>query len=272
MDRAQILALYDRDQRIEVSYPDTRREVVPGKALPRLVRHVSTASDGEGTVIYSRLDEIDVEATIREQVAYFEGAGQNFEWKLYDHDTPPDLKERLAAHGFEIEDAEAIMVLDISQTPEVLLQPMAHSVKRITDPEGIDQVMAVEKAVWGEEDTGLAGYLRRTVADHPQLMSVYVAYGDGKPTSAAWIYFPAGSQFASLWGGSTLSEYRGRGLYTALLAVRLQEARRRGVGFMTVDAGPMSRPILEKYGFERIAYAYACKWRVRNEQERGTPC
>jgi len=51
-------------------------------------------------------------------------------------------------------------------------------------------------------------------------------------------------------------------LYTALLAVRLQEAAARQVGYLTVDASPMSQPILEKFGFECSAYSYPCKWKV----------
>ena len=80
--------------------------------------------------------------------------------------------------------------------------------------------------------------------------------------SAGWIYYPPESQFARLWGGSTLEGNRSRGLYTALLAARAQEAQRRGVGYLTVDASPMSQPILEHFGFVKIADSYPCKWKV----------
>jgi GNAT superfamily N-acetyltransferase len=267
MDKAQILALYDQDQRIDVVYPDTRREVVydvdPGAVYltPRLVRQVALDERGDGSIIYTRLDETDVDVVIREQVAYFDALGQDFEWKVYNHDTPFDLADRLAVHGFEVEEPEAIMVLDVDETPQVLLEPVSHVVRPVIRPDEIDQVMAVEAAVWGEHDASLESYLRRTLANYSERMSIYLATVDGRPVSAAWIYFPPDSQFASLWGGSTLGEYRGRGLYTALVAVRLQEARRRGISYLTVDASPMSRPILERFGFECIAYASPCKWR-----------
>jgi hypothetical protein len=98
-------------------------------------------------------------------------------------------------------------------------------------------------------------------------MSVYVAYIDELPVSAAWIYFPKNSQFASLWGGSTVSGFRKQGLYTALLAVRVQEAKARQVRYLTVDASDMSRPILEKFGFEMIAYSYPCKWKLKSQEQ-----
>lgn len=261
MNRVQLVALYDQDQRKDVEYPDMRREVTPN-----IVRHVNTAGSGEGAIIYSRLDESNVEDSIREQVAYFERIGQNFEWKVYDHDTPLDLKERLAAHGFEVEEADAIMVLDLEKAPETLLQPVSHTVRRITDPKKIGDVLTVEEQVWAKHDADLGRYLAGALINHPQRMSIYVAYIDEKPVSAGWIYFPAQSQFASLWGGSTLVDYRGRGLYTALLGVRAQEAKGRQVRYLTVDASPMSRPILEKSGFEVIAYSYACKWKRRAQE------
>jgi GNAT superfamily N-acetyltransferase len=257
MDKDQIIALYTQDQRFDVEYPNMRREVVG-----EIVRLVHTEADGEGAVIYSRLDEAGVEAAIREQVAYFEGIGQDFEWKVYDYDTPPDLKERLATHGFELEDPDAIMVLDLEEAPETLFRPTGHTPKRIAHPEGIEDVMAVEEAVWGDDYSALGRSLAWTLAHRPHLLRVYVAYVDEAPVSAAWILLPEGSQFGSLWGGSTLSEYRGRGLYTALLAARAREATQRGVRYLTVDASPMSRPILEKFGFQTIAYAHACKWKI----------
>lgn len=257
MDIDPTVALYTQDQRIDVEYPNMRREVVEN-----IVRQVNTTPDGEGAVIYSRLDETEVEDAIREQVTYFESIGQDFEWKVYDYDTPPDLKERLAARGFEVEDSDAIMVLGLEEAAEVLFQPATHTVKRITQPEGIRDVMAVEEAVWDGDYSGLGHFLERTLAEHPHLLSVYVAYVDEAPTSAAWIIFPEHSQFGSLWGGSTLREYRGRGLYTGLLGVRAREARERQVRYLTVDASPMSRPILEKFGFQVIAFAYACKWEI----------
>jgi hypothetical protein len=45
--------------------------------------------------------------------------------------------------------------------------------------------------------------------------------------------------------------------------VRAREARARDFGFLTVDASPMSRPILETHGFTLLATARACMWHVR---------
>jgi predicted acetyltransferase len=125
--------------------------------------------------------------------------------------------------------------------------------------------MTVETVVWGEDMNWLGDRLRQQLEETPEYVSVYVGYVDGCPASSAWITFHKGSQFAGLWGGSTRVEYRGRGLYTALLAARVQEAQARGVRYLTIDASPMSRPIVEKYGFQAITTATACMWYVKQE-------
>lgn len=260
MNKSQIIALYDQDQRKDIEYPDMRREITQD-----VVRHIDISDIREGIISYSHLNESNVDDTIREQVHYFESIGQDFEWKLYDYDQPSDLKERLGSYGFIVEEAEAIMVLDLEDAQRIFWQPVLHHVQRITDPEKLSDVLTVQEQVWDEDFSSLDEYLGATLRKYPEQMSVYVAYVNEQPASAAWTYFPKHSQFASLWGGATVSGFRQQGLYTALLAVRAQEAKARQVRYLTVDASAMSRPILEKFGFEMIAFSYPCRWKRQSQ-------
>lgn len=259
MNPNQILALYDQEQRREAEYFNMQREVTSS-----VIRHIpAPGTGGEGVVIYSRLNAANVEDTIREQITYFESIGQDFEWKVYNYDTPSDLKARLAAHGFETGEPEAILALDLKEAPPTLLKPVTHDVRRITHPGKIGDIITVQEEVWQEDLTWIAQRLAEGLRHAPEHLSLYAAYVEGVPVSSAWIEFYKHSQFAALWGGSTLPDYRKRGLYMALLAARTQEAYRRGVRFLTVDASPMSHPILEKFGFQLLTYAHPCKWRVK---------
>jgi hypothetical protein len=263
MNKSQMIALFNQDQRKDVEFPGLQREVTPN-----VVRHIDTSNAGEGMITYSQLNEANAEESISEQVAFYESIGQNFEWKIYDYDQPPDLKERLVSFGFVVEEVEAVMLLDLEDAPEILRQPVLHDVQRITDPETISDVQIVEEQVWGEDFSDLGGFLRETLSRYPERMSVYLAYVDERPVSSAWILFTQHSQFASLWGGSTVRELRKQGLYTALLAVRAQEAKARQVRYLVVDASVMSRPILEKFGFKLMAYSYPCKWKLESQKQR----
>ena len=55
-----------------------------------------------------------------------------------------------------------------------------------------------------------------------------------------------------LYGGATVSRARGRGAYRALIRARWEEAVARGTPALITQGGSMSRPILERLGFERV--------------------
>jgi hypothetical protein len=55
-----------------------------------------------------------------------------------------------------------------------------------------------------------------------------------------------------LYGGATLPRARGRGAYKALNRARWDDAVARGTPALITQGGSMSRPILERLGFERV--------------------
>jgi GNAT superfamily N-acetyltransferase len=251
MDVHEILGSYTYWQRIQIETPGMTKE-----AHPHLVRFLRPAP-GMSFISYSRLDETNADAVIAGQVSYFREHQQPFSWKVYGYDTPPDLAARLEAQGGEISEEEDVMVLELDDLPASLSRTVHGDVRRLTQPEQLNDVIRVEEQVWG----GNFAWIRERLGSHlaiPGYLSVYAAYAAGQPVCAAWIYFHAGSPFADLWGGSTLPAYRQQGFYTALLAARVQEARRRGFRFVTIDAGPMSAPIVRRHGFRLLATARDC--------------
>jgi GNAT superfamily N-acetyltransferase len=150
------------------------------------------------------------------------------------------------------------MILDVDSAPSYLFAPIQADIRKITDPEGLKDVVSVLNKVYGNNNEWvykrLGGHLKI-----PGYLSIYVAYADEHPVSIAWTYFQK-SKFASLFAGSTLPEYRKRGLYTSLLATRLKEIRERGYQYAMVEAGSMSRPIVEKHGFQHLTTAWDYIW------------
>ena len=253
MDASRILDLYTRQERIGIEFPGMRRD-----DMAHLIRHLRP-SPGTSTILYSALDETSADASIDEQVAYFSALGQDFSWKVYREDTPPDLKERLLARGAITYEEEAVMALELEESPASLLSPVTADIRPITRRAELVDVVAVMKQVWG----GDYAWVYDRLGSHleiPNYLKVFVAYFDGQPVSTGWVYFTPGGDFASLWGGSTVEAYRGRGLYTALLAARTQAAKAQGKRFITIDAGAMSKPIVEKYGFRLLTYAQDFDW------------
>ncbi len=254
MDRNELIDVFNREQRIEVQFPNVTVERT-GKVLRSYSRQHQF-----GFILYSELDETTVDEAIQEQVAFFEDRRIDFEWKVFDYDRPADLKERLRARGFQIEEAEALLVLPLDESNPLLNRPTPAEIRKVTQVDEIDGLMATKGEVWEEDFTSLGEELKSLLRDHPDYLSVYAAYADGKPVSSAWSNLHPGSLFTSLWGGSTLPAYRKRGYYSGLLAVRAQEAWQRGYRYLYVDASPMSRPILEKHGFQLLGFSYPCSY------------
>jgi hypothetical protein len=83
-----------------------------------------------------------------------------------------------------------------------------------------------------------------------QVDPIFAAWLDGRMASTGRaVYTRAGGY---LLGGSTAEWARGRGAYRAVVRARWDEAVRRGTPALAVGAGAMSRPILERLGFEQV--------------------
>jgi GNAT superfamily N-acetyltransferase len=254
MNTKNLLVRYDKDLRLRISYPEARKEITDD--VVRLIRK----APGMNVVAFTFANESRLDNVIDREVDYFLPMQQPFTWKVYDHDRLPALRDKLALRGFAGDDEPAdVMVLDVRNAPASLFEPLKVDIRRITDVAGLKDVIHVLDNVWGGHNTWvndrLGGHLQV-----PGYLSVYVAYVEDRPASIAWTYFPHG-QFATLFAGSTIADYRKQGLYTSLLARRLQEIRERGYRFAVVETGSMSKPIVAKHGFQHLTTVYDYEWK-----------
>lgn len=118
------------------------------------------------------------------------------------------------------------MVLDLTRTPEALLGPVPAYIHRVTDGALVADVTHIRAAVWPGEHASLEQRLRYLLRVHPARLSIYVAYVDGEPVSAARIHFSQAGAFASLWGGATLP--RARWFYGRVVNRGVHSAHRFG--------------------------------------------
>ena len=95
--------------------------------------------------------------------------------------------------------------------------------------------------------------MRTALGMRPRPIEAVIAWAGDVAVSAGRVEFHEGTDFASLWGGGTLPEWRGRGVFRALVGHRAVLARDRGFRYLQVDALPTSRPILERMGFQPLA-------------------
>jgi GNAT superfamily N-acetyltransferase len=219
---------------------------------PHIMRTVGRDDRGWFAVGWSDLDESTANAAIAHEGEFFGALGQKFEWKYYDYDRPPDLEQRLRKAGFKPEEDESVMVGEIAAIPRTP-PPDGIRIVEASDSEGVDMLIAVHEAVFGRGHSRYRAQLLHQLETDPASHILALAMAAERAVSAARAEFPKTGSFASLWGGGTLPEWRGRGLYRALVSYRADRAAARGYRYLHVDASSESRPILERLGFVRLA-------------------
>ena len=248
VDLPAVLAAFDEQlRRHPVESPGVRVE-----SDARVTRTVG--SDGSwSSVVWSRLSEADADEVIAGELA--RAAGASFEWKLYSHDRPADLPERLRAAGLTPEPVETLMVADIADLELPLAAPDGVRLATVDDEDGVTTMLAVHDEVFGPGTThpGVVEAVRASLGRQPPPTVAVIAWAGGVAVSAGRVEFHDGTDFASFWGGGTLPQWRGRGVFRALVGHRAVLARDRGFRYLQVDALPTSRPILERMGFRALA-------------------
>ena len=186
---------------------------------------------------------------------FFAARGQRVEWKTYDYDEPADLGERLVTAGFVREDDEALVLGEAAPLADQDVElPAGVAVRAADGYDDFVRIRTMSETVWGEEHAWVTESLYPDWVARPGSMDVVVVEEsrDGPVLCAARGEYDA-SGFTGLWGGSTLPEWRGRGLYRATLLHRAKLGLERGKEYVRVDASPDSEPILRRLGLHRVA-------------------
>lgn len=217
---------------------------------------------GEDGFVSGRLDAVEdaeVDALVADTVAWFrdETEVRSFEWKTRGHDRPADLTDRLVAHGFEPEDAETVMIgraallaVDVPLADGVVVRRAGEGGDLHDD---VRRASETSNVVFGGGSGRDWADQADRMAREPHLVGMWLAEAaDGSVVCSGRLEVVEGTEFAGLWGGGTLAEWRGRGIYRALVAERARAALTMGVTYLHSDCTAMSRPILERSGLERI--------------------
>ena len=258
-DRDALLRVYDDQLR-------TTAETAGGRSVTRLgPLHLVTFPGGFGFVGYRDLGGADA-ATLRGWVAevldHFRAEPDvtDVEWKTRGHDVAPGLSEALVDHGFVPGDVESVMMGPAAGLAVDVDLPPGVTLRRITAEADVRAMSAMADEVFGDpvSDRRADDLLDRLARDEG--VEIWVAEADGRIVSTGRLEPVAGTEVAGIWGGATLPEWRGRGIYRALTAQRARAALRLGKRYLQSDSTEFSRPILERSGLVKVTTTTPYTW------------
>ncbi|CAM3963100.1 GNAT family N-acetyltransferase [Deinococcus marmoris] len=187
----------------------------------------------------------------------------SFEWKTRGHDAPADLPQRLIAQGFKAGDAETVMLGEAQLLAQPVPLPEGVTLRRIDNqpdpqPDVVRAARAQELAFGHPSDED---DLMRRIEQGAGRVELWVAETAQEMVCVGRLEVLPNTEFAGLWGGGTLPEWRGRGIYRALTAARAGSALARGVRYLHSDSTEFSRPILERSGLLAVTTTTPYVWR-----------
>jgi hypothetical protein len=214
MNSSDVLSRLDAERRSLLLEGQTLEQ------LPNLTR--SYFNDGTvHQIIYAKLSPTNADRIIAEQTEYYRQKRIGLEWKVYGHDEPPDLLQRLERHGFRAGALEAVMIYDLTDRADWMSDHSQTGIVVRVDRAGLVQdFRRVAEAVFQEDHEFTANQLAEGIANGSRQHCGYVAYSGLNPVSIGRLYTHPQSQFGGLFGGGTLRAHRGSGFYRAVVAAR----------------------------------------------------
>ncbi|WP_157465427.1 GNAT family N-acetyltransferase [Deinococcus apachensis] len=187
----------------------------------------------------------------------------SFEWKTCGHDAPADLPQRLIAHGLQAEEQETVMLGEATHLAVDVALPPGVRLRRIDDQP--DPLPDLTRAAAAQERAfgfpfGVRDFVQQLERKRG-LIEIWVAEAQDEVVCTGRLEVVPGTEFAGLWGGGTVPEWRGQGIYRALTAARARSALARGVRFLHSDSTEFSRPILQRSGLLPVTTTTPYLWR-----------
>jgi hypothetical protein len=181
-------------------------------------------------------------------------------WWVGSSATPPDLVDRLVAHGLVPATApswepHATALALVDEPPPA---PPGVEVRRVGSLDEFTTASRLAAEAFGAPPEEAAAWEaiaeeRFRAAQAGFGPRVYLARLDGEPAGAGRALFAPDCPAVLMIGGAVPPRARGRGVYRALVRARWDDAVAEGFPALTTHAGAMSRPILERLGFQPVA-------------------
>jgi len=205
-------------------------------------------------ILEAHFDPAQLDQRIERALAPYQDHDVNLMWKLGPSTRPVEIGHRLAKQGFTVLPTLHGMALDLGAFEPPAVRAQAFEIREVRDRESLRLWRHAVVRGFGWPDYGAAdladnldhflqnGLQRRFVA--------FVGIVGGEPAASSLIFF--GVDAAGVYFVSTVPELRRHGLGSAVTAMALIEACRRGYDVAVLHATKMGYPVYRRLGFEEV--------------------
>jgi hypothetical protein len=233
-------------------YPNSFVELRPGQERIETDRYTLCMEPSRlaSTVQRQRFSADELDHVLDEVRALLRERGRTTtQWEIGSAAEPKGLVAMLLDRGLTLDDDPVAIALALAHEPPRPPQDLvARRVETYEEYAAAKQVQWIAFSAPPELAAEEQARLRDEYDTAPRLM--HAVWLDGEIASAGTCA-PTEHGLA-LFGGATLPDKRGRGAYRALVHARWIEAQQRGLPALLTQGGSMSRPILERLGFEAV--------------------
>jgi GNAT superfamily N-acetyltransferase len=212
-------------------------------------------------IVGARLTNHDADEVIDEAIAHFGARSLPFSWATGPNTTPGNLGERLVAHGFKAQEAQAGMAIDLESVPDSVPMPDGLEIERVSGKGFVGDYGDVVSAGFGLPPT-FGGEFARILAEATEGPDAnswgYLGRVDGKAVATSGVVLAGGG--ALIVNVVTLPEARGKGVGAAMTHRPLLEARGKGYRIGTLEATAMGYPVYKRLGFEEYCRVREYVW------------
>jgi ribosomal protein S18 acetylase RimI-like enzyme len=257
----------------------TRRRNLPGERVvdtPTLLAHVTEVNSPDvnmvARTVFGGADAPDVDAAIDDAIARF--GTRPFLWWVGPTDEPPNLADRLRAHGLVFLDDIPGMAMDLADLgdpadapppAELAIRPVLdapdlaafHSVLTHGFPEDFEDDTATRMIMAGTASVAAEIGYREPLGPATRWLGTV----DGRPVATARLHTGAG--VAGIYTVITVGDARRRGYGEAMTRVALHAARDAGLRIATLQASEAGRGIYERIGFRELCRFQLFEGRAR---------
>ncbi|WLD93118.1 GNAT family N-acetyltransferase [Alkalihalobacillus sp. AL-G] len=214
-------------------------------------------TEGSTSLFSNKVARVDVDseqklAEVLKEIEVFFGS-KPFSWWIGPDSSPGGLAGIVENHGYQHHDTYFGLVKSVEMMDDNLVP---YKIRVAESEQDVRAFVDVSASIWNYDEATRETIVQQRIAylrSEGCRGGVLVVSDGDRPIAYAGYRFSSDGEAMYLSGTGVLGEYRGQGIYRALLKKRVELAREHGCKWIATQARTgTSEPILRRSGFEEI--------------------